>query len=284
MKYATLNNNVKMPELGFGVYQIPAAQTKEAVLDAIKVGYRLIDTAGAYGNEKEVGQAVKEAVDSGIVKREDLFITTKLWVNEYPEELATDALNKRLEKMQLNYLDLVLLHQPYGDIYGAWRALSNAVKNKKVRSIGVSNFNSGKIVELSTLMDIVPQVNQIEINPWYQRESDIEWDNKYHVQAEAWAPFAEGRLDIFKNPVLQAIGDKYNKSIGQVIIRWLIQQDIVVLAKSVHKERIIENFDVFDFELSSQDMDAIKKLDMNKSAFLDHDDPNEVERLIGWSI
>ncbi|CAK1253754.1 Aldo/keto reductase [Fructobacillus tropaeoli] len=284
MEYSILNNNVKMPKLGFGVYQIPESETKEAVLHAIKIGYRLIDTAGAYKNEAEVGEAVKEAINTGIVKREDLFITTKLWINEYKEQNAESAINGRLQKMQLDYLDLLLLHQPYGDIYGAWRAMESALNAGKVRSLGVSNFDAGKIVEFAKLVEITPQVNQLEFNPWNQREKDEEWNKKYSVQPEAWAPFAEGRLNLFHNKILQEIGKKYNKTVGQVVLRWLIQRDIVVLAKSVHEERIRENFDVFDFNLSEEDMDLIKGLDKKESAFFDHNDPIFVERLTGWSI
>lgn len=273
-----------MPKLGFGVYQIPESETKEAVLHAIKIGYRLIDTAGAYKNEAEVGEAVKEAINTGIVKREDLFITTKLWINEYKEQNAESAINGRLQKMQLDYLDLLLLHQPYGDIYGAWRAMESALNAGKVRSLGVSNFDAGKIVEFAKLVEITPQVNQLEFNPWNQREKDEEWNKKYSVQPEAWAPFAEGRLNLFHNKILQEIGKKYNKTVGQVVLRWLIQRDIVVLAKSVHEERIRENFDVFDFNLSEEDMDLIKGLDKKESAFFDHNDPIFVERLTGWSI
>lgn len=284
MEYTTLNNNIDMPKLGFGVFQIPAEETKEAVLKAIKVGYRLIDTAASYQNEAEVGQAIKEAIDTGLVAREELFITTKIWVNAYPEQNAQVAIDACLEKMQLEYVDLLLLHQPYGDVYGAWRAMNKAVQDGKLHSIGVSNFNRGKLVEFANLVNIKPQVNQIEINPWYQRSDDITWHKKYQVQAEVWAPFAEGRLDLFKNETLQNIADNYNKSIGQVVVRWLLQRNLVVLTKSVHEERIRENFDVFDFELSPEDMNVIQTLDKGESAFFDHWNPEQVERLISWKV
>ncbi|GAP04977.1 aldo/keto reductase [Fructobacillus tropaeoli] len=284
MEYTILNNGVQMPKLGFGVYQIPVDETKEAVLNAIKIGYRLIDTAGAYKNEVQVGQAVNEAIKAGIVKREELFITTKLWVSEYNEQHAEKAINDRLQKMQLDYLDLLLLHQPYGDIYGAWRAMEKSLNAGKLRSIGVSNFDSGKIVEFAKLVSVTPQVNQLEFNPWNQRENDEEWNRKYHVQPEAWAPFAEGRLDLFHNEILQEIGNKYNKTIGQVVLRWLVQRNIVVLAKSVRESRMRENMDIFDFSLSESDMNLIKSLNRNETAFFDHHDPIQVERITGWTL
>ncbi|MBK5076990.1 aldo/keto reductase [Lactococcus lactis] len=277
MQTIELNNGVIMPQLGFGVYQIPNAQTKEAVYEAIKAGYRLIDTASIYGNEKETGEGIRKAVDEEIVKREDLFITSKLFILQAPEDKAKETIEKSLSVMGLDYLDLYLIHQPYGDIYGAWRALVSAQKSGKLRAIGISNFKSSRMIEFVGLNDVKPQINQIEVNPWNQRIEDEEWHKKYGVQVEAWAPFAEGRHDLFSNLVLEEIGQKYGKSVGQVVLRWLMQRGIVALAKSVRPERMIENINIFDFELSPADMETIAHLDMKESAFFDHDDPQQVE-------
>ena len=213
MDYITLNNGEQMPQLGFGVYQIPNEETAEAVYQAIKIGYRLIDTAISYGNEEGVGEGIKRSIADELVTREELFITTKLFVNNViNQETASAAIDESLERLQLDYVDLFLLHQPYGDVYGAWRALGNSQKEGKVKSLGISNFDSAKMIEFVKMNDVgIPQVNQIEINPWNQRVSDLEWHKKYNVQAEAWAPFAEGRHDLFMNPVLSEIGHKYGK-------------------------------------------------------------------------
>ncbi|MFW3497157.1 aldo/keto reductase [Aerococcus viridans] len=277
MQTITLNNGVEIPQLGFGVYQIPLEETAEAVYQAIKVGYRLIDTATIYGNERETGQGIKRAIDEGLVRREDLFVTSKLFIHQAPEEKAAETIEQSLNVMGLEYLDLYLIHQPYGEIYGAWRALVAGQKSGKLRAIGISNFKSSKMIEFVGLNEVTPQINQIEVNPWNQRIEDQEWHEKHGVQVEAWAPFAEGRHDLFTNPILAEIGRKYGKSIGQVVLRWLIQRGIVALAKSVRPERMAENIDIFDFELSSEDVEKITSLDMKESAFFDHDDPQQVE-------
>lgn len=277
MQTITLNNGVEIPQLGFGVYQIPLEETAEAVYQAIKVGYRLIDTATIYGNERETGQGIKRAIDEGVVRRVDLFVTSKLFILQAPEEKAAETIEQSLNVMGLEYLDLYLIHQPYGEIYGAWRALVAGQKSGKLRAIGISNFKSSKMIEFFGLNEVTPQINQIEVNPWNQRIEDQEWHEKYGVQVEAWAPFAEGRHDLFTNPILAEIGRQYGKSIGQVVLRWLIQRGIVALAKSVRPERMAENIDIFDFELSSEDIEKITDLDMKESAFFDHDDPQQVE-------
>ncbi|MFV8772040.1 aldo/keto reductase [Aerococcus viridans] len=277
MQTITLNNGVEIPQLGFGVYQIPLEETAEAVYQAIKVGYRLIDTATIYGNERETGQGIKRAIDEGLVRREDLFVTSKLFILQAPEEKAAETIEQSLNVMGLEYLDLYLIHQPYGEIYGAWRALVAGQKSGKLRAIGISNFKSSKMIEFVGLNEVTPQINQIEVNPWNQRIEDQEWHEKYGVQVEAWAPFAEGRHDLFTNPILAEIGRQYGKSIGQVVLRWLIQRGIVALAKSVRPERMAENIDIFDFELSLEDIEKITALDMKESAFFDHDDPQQVE-------
>lgn len=280
MQTITLNNGVEIPQLGFGVYQIPLEETAEAVYQAIKVGYRLIDTATIYGNERETGQGIKRAIDEGLVRREDLFVTSKLFILQAPEEKAAETIEQSLNVMGLEYLDLYLIHQPYGEIYCAWRALVAGQKSGKLRAIGISNFKSSKMIEFVGLNEVTPQINQIEVNPWNQRIEDQEWHEKYGVQVEAWAPFAEGRHDLFTNPILAEIGRQYGKSIGQVVLRWLIQRGIVALAKSVRPERMAENIDIFDFELSSEDVEKITSLDMKESAFFDHDDPQQVEWFI----
>lgn len=277
METITLNNGVIMPKLGFGVYQIPQDKTAEAVYQAIKIGYRLIDTADIYGNEQQTGEGIRRAISEGIVTREDLFITTKLFILQASEAGAKKTIAQSLEKLGLDYIDLYLIHQPYGDIYGAWRTLVKEQKAGTLRAIGVSNFKSAKMIEFVNLVDVKPQVNQIEINPWHQREEDQEWHEKYDVQLEAWAPFAEGRHELFTNPVLEKIGKQYNKTVSQVVLRWLMQRDLVALAKSVRPERMAENFAIFDFELSKNDMETIAQLNQNESAFFDHDAPQQVE-------
>lgn len=277
MQIIKLNNGVEMPQLGFGVYQIPLDETEEAVYQAIKIGYRLLDTASVYGNEKETGEGIRRAIKEKLVTREELFITSKLFILQTPEEKATETIQYSLDVMGLEYLDLYLIHQPYGDIYGAWRALVKAQKNGKVRAIGISNFKSAKMIEFVGLNDVKPQINQIEINPWYQRMEDQQLHEKYDVQVEAWAPFAEGRHELFENPILSEIGLKYEKTVGQVVLRWLMQRGIVALAKSVRPERMAENINIFDFELSKEDIEKIAELDMKKSAFFDHDAPEQVE-------
>ena len=277
MKTVILNNGVEMPILGFGVYQIPDYdECKRAVLDALETGYRLIDTASRYFNEKAVGDAIKE---SGI-NRKELFITTKLWITEYGYEKAKKGFEESIVKLQLDYLDLYLLHQPFNDYYGSWRALEELYSTKKIRAIGVCNFYPDRLMDLAEHNKIKPAVNQIETHPFFQRESDNEIMKNYGTQIESWGPFAEGRGDMFKNPILSEIGKKYNKSVAQVILRWLIQRNVVVIPKSVHKERIIENFNIFDFELSADDMNKIKSMDTDKSLFFSHRDVETVKFLI----
>ena len=278
---AKLNNGVEMPILGFGVYQIPDYdECKRAVLDALETGYRLIDTASAYLNEKAVGDAIKE---SGI-NRKELFITTKLWINNAGYENAKKGFETSMEKLQLDYLDLYLIHQPFGDYYGSWRAMEELYENKKVRAIGVCNFYPDRLMDLAEHNKIKPAINQIETHPFFQREYDNEIMKNYGTQIESWGPFAEGRGDMFTNPILSEIGKKYNKSTAQVILRWLIQRNVVVIPKSVHKERIIENFNIFDFELSADDMNKIKSMDTGKSLFFSHSDIELVKLLFSVKV
>ena len=279
MKNVKLNNGVEMPILGFGVYQIPDYdECKKAVLEAFEVGYRLIDSAAAYKNEKAVGDAIKE---SGI-NRKELFITTKLWITDAGYEKAKKAFETSMEKLQLDYLDLYLIHQPFGDCYGSWRAMEELYESKKIRAIGVSNFYPDRLVDFAENNKIKPAVNQIETHPFFQREYDNEIMKEYGAQIESWGPFAEGKNDIFNNSILSGIGKKYNKTTAQVILRWLIQRNVVIIPKSVHKERMIENFNVFDFELSADDMNKIKSMDTNKSLFLSHRDVESVKLLINY--
>ena len=278
---AKLNNGVEMPILGFGVYQIPDYdECKRAVLDALETGYRLIDTAAAYFNEKAVGDAIKE---SGI-NRKELFITTKLWINNAGYENAKKGFETSMEKLQLDYLDLYLIHQPFGDYYGSWRAMEELYENKKVRAIGVCNFYPDRLMDLAEHNKIKPAINQIETHPFFQREYDNEIMKNYGTQIESWGPFAEGRGDMFTNPILSEIGKKYNKSAAQVILRWLIQRNVVVIPKSVHKERMIENFNIFDFELSADDMNKIKSMDTGKSLFFSHSDIELVKLLFSIKV
>lgn len=281
MKFVELNNGVKMPQLGFGVFQIPdLKECEQAVLDAIDSGYRLIDTAAAYHNEEAVGAAIKK---SGVA-REKLFITSKLWVSDASYERAKKGIETFLNKLGLDYIDLYLLHQPYGDVIGAWKALEEAYHAGKIRAIGVSNFYADQLKNLILTCDVKPVINQIEVNPWYQQKQEIKLNQAEDVRVEAWAPFAEGKHNIFQNEVLAEIGQKYGKANGQVILRWLMQRGIVVIPKSVHKNRMEENFDVFDFELSDEDMQTIAKLDKDESQFFDHRDPETIEQIFGSSL
>ncbi|MYY92307.1 aldo/keto reductase [Lactobacillus salivarius] len=282
MKFVELNNGVKMPQLGFGVFQIPdLKECEQAVLDAIDSGYRLIDTAAAYHNEEAVGAAIKK---SGVA-REKLFITSKLlWVSDASYERAKKGIETSLNKLGLDYIDLYLLHQPYGDVIGAWKALEEAYHTGKIRAIGVSNFYADQLKNLILTCDVKPVINQIEVNPWYQQKQEIKLNQAEDVRVEAWAPFAEGKHNIFQNEVLAEIGQKYGKANGQVILRWLMQRGIVVIPKSVHKNRMEENFDVFDFELSDEDMQTIAKLDKDESQFFDHRDPETIEQIFGSSL
>ena len=276
MNYITLNNGIKMPQVGFGVFQIKdREECIRVVLDAIEAGYRLIDTAQSYGNEEAVGEAIKQSS----VQRDELFITTKVWLTNYGYEKTKKSIEESLKKMQLDYLDLVLLHQPFNDYYGAYHALIDLYKEGKIKAIGVSNFYPDRLVDLSLFSEIRPAVNQVEVNPFHQQTGALKYHEKYNIQMEAWAPFAEGKNHIFSHPELKAIGEKYGKSVGQVILRWLIQRGIVPLSKTVKKERMLENISVFDFELSEEDMSIIASLDKKESSFFSHDDPCTVEML-----
>ncbi|CAJ1173872.1 Glyoxal reductase [Companilactobacillus paralimentarius] len=281
MQTIKLNNGLEMPQLGFGVFQITdLKQCETAVVDAINAGYRLIDTAAAYQNETAVGNAIKKSS----VKREDLFVTSKLWVSDANYQKAQKAIDTSLDNLGTDYLDLYLLHQPYGDVYGAWRALEEAQKAGKIRAIGVSNFYADQLKNLELGNEIKPVINQIEVNPWYQQTNEVNFAQTENIAVEAWAPFAEGKHDIFTNEVLAEIGQKYQKTTGQVILRWLLQRGIVVIPKSVHKNRIEENIDVFDFELSEQEMQTIARLDKKESQFFDHRDPVTIEQIFGSSL
>lgn len=273
MEYITLNNGVQMPVLGYGVYQISQNDCERCVLDALDVGYRSIDTAQSYFNEEQVGNALAK---SGI-PRNDIFLTTKVWIENYGYEAAKKSILTSMEKLKTDYLDLCLLHQPFNDVYGAYRALEELYNCGKIRAIGISNFYVDRMIDIASFANVKPAVNQIEIHPYHQQTQQIEWSNKYNVTPEAWAPFGEGRGDMFSNPCLAEIGSKYNKSVAQVILRWHIQRGIVVIPKSTHKERMKENFDVFDFTLSTDDMEKISTLDSGKSAFFSHTDPHMVE-------
>lgn len=278
MEYVRLNNGVEMPILGFGVYQIPADETKEAVFDAIKVGYRSIDTAQSYFNEAEVGEAIEEAIKNKLVKRDELFITTKVWIDNYGYDNCKKSVMESLKKLKLDYIDLVLLHQPFSDYYGAYRALEDLYKEGKIRAIGVSNFYPDRLTDICLFeRKIIPAVNQVEVNPLNSQTSAQKNMEKYGVHMEAWAPFGEGRNGLFTNELLVNIGKKYNKTSAQVMLRWLIQRGVIVACKSTHKIRMEENFNVFDFELSNDDMIEINKLDTKNSLFFNHQDPNMVE-------
>ncbi|MBC5626156.1 aldo/keto reductase [Clostridium sp. NSJ-49] len=276
MNYVTLNNEIKMPSVGFGVFQIPEKEEcVRVVKDAIDVGYRLIDTAQAYGNEEAVGEAIRESS----VPREDLFITTKVWISNAGYEKAKKSIEESLNKMKLDYLDLVLIHQPLNDYYGTYRAMQDLYKEGKIKAIGVSNFYPDRLVDLSLFNEIVPAVNQIEVNPFHQQIEAQKVNEKYGVQLQAWAPFAEGRNGMFTNPELKAIGDKYNKSVAQIILRWLLQRGIVPLSKTVNKERMLQNIDIFNFELNEDDMNKISCLDKKESSFFNHQEASSVEML-----
>ena len=278
MEFVTLNNGVKMPKVGFGVYRIKDhKQCKQALLDAIDAGYRLIDTAQSYGNEEAVGKAIQEIS----VPRNELFITTKVWVANYGYEKTKASVEESLKKMQLDYIDLVLLHQPFNDYYGAYKALEDLYKEGKIKAIGVSNFYPDRLVDLVLYSEVKPAVNQVEVNVFHQQIEAQTYNEKYGVQMEAWAPFAEGRNNMFTNPELKAIGDRYGKTVAQVILRWLVQRGIVPLAKSVKKERMQENIDIFDFELNYEDMEIIESMNRNKSCFFDHYNAATVEMIAG---
>ncbi|MNW23341.1 Glyoxal reductase [compost metagenome] len=276
MHTVTLNNGVKMPIIGFGVYQIPDAEECEnAVYEALMAGFRLIDTAAGYLNEEAVGRAIKR---SG-VPREELFITTKLWIQDAGYESAKLAFSKSLNKLQLDYLDLYLIHQPFGDYYGAWRAMEELYREGKIKAIGVSNFLPDRLMDLIVHNEIVPAINQVETHPFYQQLESATFMKEQGVQHQSWAPFAEGLNNMFGNEVLTSIAAQHNKSVAQVVLRWLVQRDIVVIPKSVHKGRIVENFNIFDFELSTDDMEHISALDTRESLFLSYHDPKFAKML-----
>lgn len=273
MEYKVLSNGVKMPQLGYGVYQVTKEECERCVLDALKAGYRLIDTAQSYFNEEEVGSAIKK---SG-VPREEIFLTTKVWIENYGYDECKVSIEESMRKLQTDYLDLLLLHQPFADYYGAWRALEEYYEAGKIRAIGISNFYPDRMIDIATFARIKPMINQVEIHPYHQQEESKKWHDKYDIQLEAWAPFGEGRGDMFTDPMLSEIGAKYGKTVAQVILRWHLQRGIVIIPKSVHYERMVENFNVFDFELSADDMEKIATLDKEQSAFFSHYDPNMVE-------
>lgn len=274
MEYIKLNNGVKMPILGYGVYQIEnLKECERCVLDAIEIGYRSIDTAQTYGNEEAVGRAIKKCN----VPREELFITTKVWISNAGYEKAKTSIEKSLKKLQLEYLDLVLIHQPFNDYYGTYKAMEEMYKRGKIRAIGVSNFYPDRLIDLIKFNEVVPAINQVETHLFNQQVKAKEIMDKYRVQIESWAPFAEGTNNIFTNKTLKKVGDRYNKSTAQVALRYLIQRGVIVIPKSVHKERMIQNFNIFDFKLNEDDMRKIAKLDKGKSAFFSHSDPNIVE-------
>ena len=285
MENLKLSNGVEMPLEGFGVFQVPDPnECKNAVLEAIKAGYRLIDTAAVYMNEKAVGEAIKQAISEEIVKREDLFITTKLWVSDFSYEGAKRGFDRSLKNLGLEYLDLYLLHQPYGDVYGAWRAIEEFYNEKKIRAIGVSNFNIGKFTEFAELVNIKPMVNQIELHPFFAQYDAIENMKKYGCLPQAWGPLAEGKHGIFTHPVLTEIGKKHGKTAAQIALKWNVQRGVSILPKSVHKERIEQNFDIWNFTISDEDMKKIDTLDLKHSEIIDHNNPEVVKYILSAKI
>ncbi|MEK3736332.1 2,5-diketo-D-gluconic acid reductase [Paenibacillus odorifer] len=276
MQTVTLNNGVVMPILGFGVYQMnDASECEQSVYEAIMAGYRLIDTAAAYQNEEAVGRAIKR---SG-VPREEIFITTKLWIQDAGYERTKKAFAKSLDRLQVDYLDLYLIHQPFGDVYGSWRAMEELYREGKIKAIGVSNFQMDRLIDLISHNEITPAINQIETHPFQQQIESANYMKEKNVQIESWGPFAEGRNNLFNNEVLVSIAEKYQKSVAQVVLRWLTQRGVIAIPKSTHKERIIENFNIFDFELNQKDLETIATLDTKQSVFFSHNDPQIVEGL-----
>ena len=275
MEYTTLNNGVKMPRLGYGVYQVTSEECERCVLDAISVGYRAIDTAQSYGNEDAVGSAVQK---SG-VPRDELFLTTKIWISNAGYEKAKASINSSLQRLKTDYIDLLLIHQPFGDYYGAYRAMEEAYKAGKLRAIGVCNCYPQILADICETVDVIPAVNQVELHPFFQQENALALMKQYGVQPEAWGPFAEGNHGIFTHPVLTGIGSKYGKSAAQVALRWNVQRGVVVIPKSVHKDRMEQNLDIWDFTLSDEDMAKIAAMDIGHSEIVDHSDPKFVQML-----
>lgn len=278
MKNVVLRNGVEMPQIGYGVYQVDPAECERCVSDALKTGYRMIDTAQAYHNEEGVGAAIAK---SGIA-REELFIVSKIWISNYGYEKAKASIDESLRKLGTDYLDLMLLHQPFCDRYGAYRALEEAYKEGKLRAIGVSNFYPDHLIDLASNVEIAPMVNQVETHVFDQQREAMKYMAEFGCHIMAWAPLAEGRNNFFSNPVLEEIGKKYGKSVAQVALRWLIQRGVIIIPKSVHIERMQQNLDIFDFTLSDEDMAAIGRLDTGKSLFFDHHDPEVVKMFMGW--
>ena len=273
MEYVTLSNGIKMPVLGYGVYQVTKDECERCVSDALKAGYRSIDTAQSYFNEEEVGNAIQKAG----IPRDDLFITTKVWVEHYGYDACKKSVDEPLRKLKTDYIDLILLHQPFSDYYGAWRALEDLYEEGVLRAIGVSNFYPDRLVDIASFARIAPMVNQVETHPHNQQTEAKTWMDKYQIQHEAWAPFGEGRNGLFDDPILTEIGAKYGKTTAQVMLRWHIQRNTVVIPKSVHYERMLQNINVFDFKLTDEDMDRIATLDKQESSFFSHYDPKMVE-------
>ncbi len=278
MKNIVLNNGVEMPQVGYGVYQVSPAECERCVSDALKVGYRMIDTAQAYHNEDGVGAAVKK---SGI-PRGDLFLVSKIWISNYGYEKAKASIDESLRRLGTDYIDLMLLHQPFCDRYGAYRALEEAYKEGKLRAIGVSNFYPDHFIDLASNVEIVPAVNQVETHVFDQQIEAQKYMKEFGTHMMAWAPLAEGRNNFFTNPVLEGIGRKYGKSVAQVALRWLVQRDVIIIPKSTHVERMEQNLDIFDFTLSDDDMTEISRLDTATSLFFDHHDPQTVKMFMGW--
>ncbi|NMN02611.1 aldo/keto reductase [Bifidobacterium panos] len=276
MEYVTLHNGVKMPQLGYGVYQVTQDECERCVLDALEVGYRSLDTAQSYFNEEQVGSAIEK---SGI-DRKEIFLTSKVWIEHFGYEECKKSVLESMEKLRTDYLDLMLLHQPFGDTYGAWHALEELYRAGKLRAIGISNHYADRMVEFANFVDVKPMVNQMEVHPFNQQAQLKEWADKYDIRLEAWAPFGEGRNGLFANETLASIGKKYGKTTAQVMLRWHIQRGVIVIPKSTHKERMAENFNVFDFALSDEDMSAIAAMDTATSAFFSHQDPATVERFM----
>ena len=285
MEFLTLSNGIKMPLEGFGVFQVPdAAVCKQAVLDAIKTGYRLIDTAAIYMNEEAVGAAIKEVVETGLVKREELFVTTKVWVSDASYEGAKRAFERSMKKLQLDYLDMLMLHQPYGDVYGAWKAMVELYNEGKVKALGVANFSIGKFTEFAEIVDVKPHVNQIELHPFFAQYAAIENMKSYGCVPQAWGPLAEGKHGIFTHPVLTEIGAKYGKTAAQVALKWNAQRGVSIIPKSVHKERMEQNINIWDFVLSDADMKQIDALDLGHSEIIDHNDPAIVKYILSNKV